>query len=92
MPFLDISGERFHYEEAGPHDGPPLLLSHSLGTTLGMRVLAEGVETAEQVELAQPVGCTYAQGHRVSAPLDAAVLGALLVQGRRLTGRQVLPP
>lgn len=64
----------------------------ALGTTLGMRVLAEGVETAEHVELARRVGCTYAQGHRVSAPLDAAVLGALLVQGRRLTGRQVLPP
>ncbi len=64
----------------------------ALGTTLGMRVLAEGVETAEQVELARRVGCTDAQGHRVSEPLDAAVLGALLVLGRRLTGRQVLPP
>ena len=64
----------------------------ALGSTLGMQVLAEGVDTAEQVELARRGGCTHAQGHRVSAPLDAAVLGALLVQARRLTGRQVLPP
>ena len=64
----------------------------TLGATLGMQVLAEGVETAEQVELARRVGCTYAQGHQVSAPLDADRLGMLLAEGRRLTGRQVLPP
>lgn len=36
MADLDLSGERFHIELDGPDDGPPLVLSHSLGTTLGM--------------------------------------------------------
>lgn len=36
MPLFDVSGERFRVETAGPHDGPPLILAHSLGCTLGM--------------------------------------------------------
>lgn len=36
MPLLDLSGERFHVEQAGAPDAPPLILSHSLGTTLGL--------------------------------------------------------
>jgi diguanylate cyclase (GGDEF)-like protein/PAS domain S-box-containing protein len=64
----------------------------ALGSALGMEVLAEGVETAEQVERARRVGCTYAQGHQLSPPLAAEQLGALLEESRRLTGRQLLPP
>jgi diguanylate cyclase (GGDEF)-like protein/PAS domain S-box-containing protein len=64
----------------------------ALGAALGMQVLAEGVETAEQVELARRVGCTFAQGNRLSPPLAAEKLSALLEEGRRLTGRQLLPP
>jgi diguanylate cyclase (GGDEF)-like protein len=64
----------------------------ALGSALGLQVLAEGVETAEQVELARRVGCTYAQGNHLSPPLPAAQLSALLEEGRRLTGAQSLPP
>jgi EAL domain-containing protein (putative c-di-GMP-specific phosphodiesterase class I) len=64
----------------------------ALGSALGMQVLAEGVETAEQVELARRVGCTFAQGNQLSPPLAAEKLSALLEESRRLTGRQLLPP
>ena len=36
MPALDLSGERFRVEIAGPEDGPPLILSHALGLDLAM--------------------------------------------------------
>lgn len=36
MTLVDVSGERFHVETAGPEGAPPLILSHSLGCTLGM--------------------------------------------------------
>lgn len=36
MAYLDLSGERFRVEVEGPASGPALVLSHSLGTTLGM--------------------------------------------------------
>jgi EAL domain-containing protein (putative c-di-GMP-specific phosphodiesterase class I) len=56
-----------------------------------MQVLAEGVETREQVELARRVGCTYAQGFHLSRPLAADQLTALLQEGQRRTGKQMLP-
>jgi diguanylate cyclase (GGDEF)-like protein len=64
----------------------------ALGSALGLQVLAEGVETAEQVDLARRVGCTFAQGNQLSQPMPADELGALLGESRRLTGRQQLPP
>jgi diguanylate cyclase (GGDEF)-like protein len=64
----------------------------ALGSALGLEVLAEGVETAGQLDLARRVGCTYAQGHQLCPPLSAEALGPLLREGRRLTGKQLLPP
>ncbi|MCZ2804411.1 EAL domain-containing protein [Modestobacter sp. VKM Ac-2983] len=63
----------------------------ALGAALDMAVLAEGVETAAQLELARRVGCTYAQGHHLSPPVTGDRLGALLTEGRRRTGQQRLP-
>jgi diguanylate cyclase (GGDEF)-like protein/PAS domain S-box-containing protein len=64
----------------------------ALGAALNMQVLAEGVETGEQVDLARRMGCTYAQGFHLSRPVPAERLTALLDEGRRRTGRQQLPP
>jgi predicted signal transduction protein with EAL and GGDEF domain len=44
----------------------------SLGSNLGMEVVAEGVETAEQASLLKSIGCEYAQGYFFSWPLDSA--------------------
>jgi predicted signal transduction protein with EAL and GGDEF domain len=44
----------------------------SLGSNLGMSVVAEGVETREQVELLKSLGCGYAQGYFFSKPLNSA--------------------
>jgi EAL domain-containing protein (putative c-di-GMP-specific phosphodiesterase class I) len=57
-----------------------------------MHVVAEGVETAAQLELVRSVGCTHAQGFRLSPPVPAEQLGALLAESRRRTGKQLLPP
>ena len=44
----------------------------SLGKNLGMLTLAEGVETAEQLNLLQMLGCDEVQGYYLSRPLPAA--------------------
>ncbi|WP_341992549.1 3-oxoadipate enol-lactonase [Azorhizobium sp. AG788] len=36
MSVLDIAGERFRFQIDGPQDAPPLVLAHSLGTSLEM--------------------------------------------------------
>ncbi len=43
-----------------------------LARNLNMRVVAEGVETAEQREQARMLGCTDIQGYLISAPRPAA--------------------
>ena len=41
-----------------------------LGESLGMKVVAEGVETIEQTEFLQSIKCDYAQGFYWSKPLE----------------------
>jgi diguanylate cyclase len=49
-----------------------------MGKTLKIRVVAEGVETSEQLAFLQAHGCTEAQGFCLSRPLIAAELAQLL--------------
>ena len=50
----------------------------SLGHSLGMRVLAEGVETAEQLELLRGEGCREVQGYLFSPPRPCGELPAMI--------------
>jgi EAL domain-containing protein (putative c-di-GMP-specific phosphodiesterase class I) len=49
-----------------------------LARILNIEVIAEGVETADQVTRLQELGCHFAQGYYFSKPLPAEVTGALL--------------
>ena len=46
----------------------------SLARTLGLDVVAEGTETAAQVEYLASLGCGYAQGYYFSKPLAPGTL------------------
>jgi diguanylate cyclase (GGDEF)-like protein len=50
----------------------------SLGHNLGMRVVAEGVETKEQLRDLRELGCDYAQGFLFSAAVDPSTAEGLL--------------
>jgi diguanylate cyclase (GGDEF)-like protein/PAS domain S-box-containing protein len=43
----------------------------TLGRNLGLKMVAEGVETAEQVKRLQELGCEFAQGYYFSVPITA---------------------
>jgi diguanylate cyclase (GGDEF)-like protein/PAS domain S-box-containing protein len=49
-----------------------------LGRTLGMDVVAEGVETPEQLAALHGLGCRYLQGYLLGRPVPAEELRALL--------------
>jgi diguanylate cyclase (GGDEF)-like protein/PAS domain S-box-containing protein len=54
----------------------------TLGRALGMEVVAEGVETAEQLDLLRGLGCDQGQGYLFARPMPAEEVPAFLA-GRR---------
>lgn len=50
----------------------------ALGRSLGLAVVAEGIETEDQAAAAEALGCTELQGYYLGRPLDAAAAEALL--------------
>jgi EAL domain-containing protein (putative c-di-GMP-specific phosphodiesterase class I) len=54
-----------------------------LGISLGLEIVAEGVESAEQFKLLKYHGCHYFQGFLISQPLKSDQLIVLLERGAR---------
>jgi EAL domain-containing protein (putative c-di-GMP-specific phosphodiesterase class I) len=63
---------------------PPAVLESliRLGQELGMRVVAQGIETPEQLEALKRMGCELGQGHLFSYALEPARATKLAGQGR----------
>ncbi len=53
-----------------------------LAASLGMSVVAEGVETADQRTILIAAGCTALQGYHFGRPVQASETEALLEAGR----------
>lgn len=72
--------------QAGSSEGALLYRAIlSMAEALGMKVVAEGVETLSQLRQLRAMGCDELQGYLISHPLPAAKVPALLRQS-------VLPP
>jgi len=52
-----------------------------MARSLGLAVVAEGVETDAQLALLAKEGCQYYQGFLCSEPVDAGTLAALVERG-----------
>ncbi len=58
----------------------------AMGKALGLKVLAEGVETEQQMEFLRARGCDEAQGYLLSRPLPVAEFGRYLRHSRESSG------
>lgn len=56
----------------------------SMAQTLGLRVVAEGVETEAQLSYLSDKGCDFMQGYYFSRPMKVEDIVRLLTDGRRL--------
>ena len=54
----------------------------NLSATLGLRVVAEGIETAAHLTRLRALGCDYGQGYLFSRPVDASAAEALLGENK----------
>jgi PAS domain S-box/diguanylate cyclase (GGDEF) domain len=53
----------------------------SLGLALGLKVVAEGVETPQQLDILRQAGCRFAQGFLFSQPVSAEEAERMLAEG-----------
>jgi diguanylate cyclase (GGDEF)-like protein/PAS domain S-box-containing protein len=56
-----------------------------MGHILGLRVVAEGVESQDQAEVLQEMGCALAQGYLFSRPVDDRSIDAMLESASTFT-------
>lgn len=61
------------------HDGEELARAVEFGKSQGMRLVAEGIETREQLERVRELACDRAQGYLLSRPTTQADVDAMLV-------------
>jgi diguanylate cyclase (GGDEF)-like protein len=73
-----------------PDDVSIVVAIISLGRSLRLKVIAEGVETQEQLEFLRRHGCDEAQGYYIARPMDTDSVSRLLgVSVEGLSGRPV---
>ena len=66
-----VKVDRSFVSRIGVDDGSAMVRAiAAIAHNMGMDVVAEGVETIEQLELLRAIGCEYAQGFYFSRPVD----------------------
>ncbi|WP_219134677.1 bifunctional diguanylate cyclase/phosphodiesterase [Janthinobacterium sp. UMAB-60] len=63
----------------------------AMAHSLHLKVVAEGVETLQQVEFLRKAGCDNVQGYFFARPMTAAQLTALLLERRDWSTRTIMP-
>jgi diguanylate cyclase (GGDEF)-like protein len=80
FPFDKLKIDRSFIADLGGSDEAVAVVRAiaALGTSLGMRTTAEGVETGEQADQVLAEGCTDMQGYLLSRPLPAGDIAGLI--------------
>ena len=82
LPFDTVKIDRSFIKElgVGAESSEIVKTIIDLARSLEMEVVAEGVETEDQLQKLTALGCTYAQGYYLSRPVSAQTTQALMVE------------
>lgn len=78
-------------EEKASEDGEIVKTIISLGHQLGMDVIAEGIETAEQLAGLRKLSCNYGQGYFFAKPLPQEAATELIKENKNWLGENDSP-
>ncbi|MBV8850896.1 MAG: EAL domain-containing protein [Methylobacteriaceae bacterium] len=79
MPFTKLKIDKSFIDDVAMMQSAAIVHAViALGRALGLKVTAEGVETAEQQKFLRIAGCHYLQGYLFSKPVPAAEIDAML--------------
>ncbi len=90
FPFSKIKVDRSFVsgEQVGRKSDAIIRAVAEMGNTLGMDIVAEGLETIEQVQSVKDAGCNLGQGYYFSRAVPDYLAAMLLAQEREQQGRQ----
>jgi len=90
FPFSKIKVDRSFVsgEQVGKKSEAIIRAVAEMGTTLGMDIVAEGLETIEQVQSVKDAGCNLGQGYYFSRAVPDYLAAMLLAQEREQNSRQ----
>jgi EAL domain-containing protein (putative c-di-GMP-specific phosphodiesterase class I) len=78
FPFDKIKIDRCFIADSSADSEAIFKAVAGLGTSLGMAITAEGVETTEQLERIRSERCTHVQGYLTGRPMAADKVAAFL--------------
>jgi len=80
LPLAKLKIDRSFIKELETNENDKVIVKTiiAMGHTLGLKIVAEGVETADQLEFLKQQGCDLIQGYLLSRPLPAEKLLELL--------------
>ena len=84
---LKIDQSFLHEIEAGQGRSQLFETIVMLAHNMGLRVTAEGVENAEQLELARQAGCDLVQGHLFGGALSVSSMELMMTRATGIAGR-----
>lgn len=79
LPAIELKIDQALVQEPPGDDSEVLARAVEFGKSRGMRLVAEGIETAEQLERVRALDCDRGQGYLLSRPTFKADLDAMLV-------------
>jgi diguanylate cyclase len=84
LPVDELKIDRSFIRDAGTGAVTIVTSTIELGHSMGLKVVAEGVEDAAAWNLLRRLGCDFAQGYLISPPMPAAQVPAFVRQANQL--------